>query len=527
MGERPPAGLVFAACCVAAGAGLPVIYLLVRSLQAPMGEVINILWNPKTVLLVRNTLSLTAAVTASGLLLGLPAAWLSVRTDLPLRRAWATINALPLVIPSYLGGYAFVAALGPRGMVQGWLEPLGVQRLPEIYGFGGAWLVLTLLTYPYIFLSVRGALLRIDPALEEAAATLGHKPTSTFFRVILPQIWPAIGSGSLLVALYTLHDFGAVSLLRFDSFSRAIYLSYEGSFDRTGAAILSLVLVALTFVVVSGEMRMRGKRSIRQVHGAGSRAARTLALKGYRWPAFAALCILTGLALMVPVAVVGYWFWQGMRTGMPLVITASTAGNSLSAAGFGAALALSAAWPISILAARFPGRLSATLERAGWVAYALPGVVLALSLVFLGIRVTPALYGTRTMLGFAYMVLLLPLASGALKTSLVQLSPRLDEAARSLGASRWQRFRLVLFPAVRPGLVAGAALAFLTAMKELPATLLLAPIGFQTLATKVWSATHAASFAAAAPPAMALLLLSSVPLALLLSREEDGPHLPN
>lgn len=520
-GRRPPPLLVAAATLAAGAAGLPAVYLVVRALEAPWGQIAGVVFDARTGILFRNTLGLSVAVTASALILGVPAAWLVVRTDLPLRRAWGVIHALPLVIPSYLGGYAFVAALGPRGMVQGWLEPLGVERLPEIYGFGGAWAVLSLFTYPYVYLSVRGALLRIDPALEEAAATLGNGPSAIFRRVVLPQIRPAVASAALLVALYTLHDFGAVSLLRFDSFSRAIYLSYEGSFDRTAAAIQSLVLVALCVVVLTGEMRLRTGSSLFRAHTGGGRPVKIAALGKYRWPAFGGCCLLGTLALLLPLTVVGYWFLQGLQAGRSVGVTASAAANSLSASAVGAAFALTAAWPLSALSARFPGKLSRILERTAFVGYSLPGVVAALALVFFGIRLIPALYQTRLMLGFAYAVLFLPLAAGALKTSLGQLSPRLDEAARTLGASRWRRLRLILLPALRPGLVAGTSLVFLSGMKELPATLLLAPIEFSTLATRVWSATQAASLAGAAAPALALVCLASAPLAYLLFKDAD------
>ncbi|MEO7296500.1 MAG: ABC transporter permease subunit, partial [Candidatus Limnocylindria bacterium] len=150
------------------------------------------------------------------------------------------VSILPLVVPSYVGGYAVVAAFGPRGALQSILEPFGVARLPELYGFPGAALALTLFSFPYVVLSVRGTLLRLDPAYEEVSRSLGRGPWRTFFSVTLPQLRPAITAGALLVALYALADFGAVSLLQFDSFTRAIYVQYRASFDPTLAAVLAL-----------------------------------------------------------------------------------------------------------------------------------------------------------------------------------------------------------------------------------------------------------------------------------------------
>ncbi|MGH2786040.1 MAG: ABC transporter permease, partial [Actinomycetota bacterium] len=181
--------------------------------------------------------------------------------------------------------------------------------------------------------------------------------------------------------------------------------------------------------------------------------------------------------------------------------------------------AVAAAWPIAVLAVRFPGRLARVTERASYTGYALPGLVVALSLVFFGIRAVPALYQTLFMLVFAYIVLFLPQAGGALRASLLQINPALEEASHSLGAGRYRTIGRVVLPLIRPGIAAGVALVFLTAMKELPATLLLAPTGFRTLATEIWSATNAAFFDRAAPPALAIVLASSIPLAVLMFRE--------
>jgi iron(III) transport system permease protein len=194
--------------------------------------------------------------------------------------------------------------------------------------------------------------------------------------------------------------------------------------------------------------------------------------------------------------------------------------NSVLASGLAALLAVVAALPLAVLGARFPGRLAMMLERSAYVGYALPPIVLALSLVFFGINVTPFLYGTLAMLLLGYLVRFLPQAVGALRGALLQISPHLGEAAATLGHSPPSVLVRVTAPLMAPGVLAGAALVFLTAMKELPATLLLAPIGFNTLATRVWSATAEGLFAQAAPAALVLLATSALGVGLLLSQEE-------
>jgi len=505
---------------VALGALLPLVYLLVRAGQAGWSQVWSIVSAPRTLVLLRDTLVLTAAVTATTVAIAVPLAWLTVRTDLPGRRIFTVLTALPLAIPTYVGGFAFVAFAGPRGTLQSWLAPLGVDRIPSIYGFWGAWLVLSLFSYPYVLLTVRASMRRLDPSMEEASRTLGASSLTTFRRITLPQLRPAITAGSLLVALYTLSDFGAVSLLRFDSFTRAIYVSYRASVDRSGAAVLGLMLVALTATVVALELRSRGRTTYHRLHAGGGRSASVVKLGRWRWPAAAACSLLVVIALGVPVGVTTYWLARGLQAGEPARLTFELASNSLWAATLGTMAVIAAAWPVALLAARYRSRTARFVELSVWVGYALPGVVVALSLVFFGARLTPALYQTMVMLVFAYTVLFLPQAVGSMRSSLLQVNPELEEASRSLGKGPVATFRRVVMPLVRPGVLAGAALVFLTIMKELPATLLLAPTGYPTLATQVWSATTEALFGRAAGPALALIVLASVPMIFLVMREQ-------
>lgn len=509
-----------AGVAVAAAALLPAVYLVLRASEVGLGGVVDTVTAGRTLELLARTTLLAVTVTAASIAVAVPLAWLTVRTDLPGRRVWVVLTALPLAIPTYVGGFTFVAALGPRGLVQGWLEPLGVDRLPSIYGFPGAFLALTLFTYPYVLLTVRAALRRLDPSLEEASRTLGRSQWSTFRHVTLPQLRPAITAGGLLVALYTLSDFGAVSLLRFDSFTRVIFVQYRASLDRSSAAVLGLVLVVLTGLVLAAERRSRGRSHYHRLHAGGARRAAQVRLGRWRWPVFGACVALVAVALALPLGVIGYWLVNGIRAGEPLRLTGTLAGNSLAVSAMGAVVSVAAAWPVATLAARHPGRLSGVVERASFTGYALPGVVVALALVFFGARI-PAIYQTRTLLVFAYVVLFLPQAVGAIRASLLQVNPSLEEASRLLGRSKAATTRAVLLPLVRPGVLAGLALVFLTCMKELPATLLLAPTGFDSLATRVWNATSEAFFGRAAAPALALVLLSALPMALLVIRESD------
>ena len=462
------------------------------------------------------SVGLAAAVTASSIALALPLAWLTARTDMPGRRLWAVLTALPLVMPSYIGAYLFVSALGPRGLLQGALEsPFGVERLPSIYGFPGAWLTLTLFTYPLVLLTVRAAMRRLDPQLEDAARGMGRSSTATYRTVVLPQLVPAIGAGGLLVSLYVLSDFGAVSIMRFDSFTRAIYNSYRAGFDRAGAAALAAVLVLVMLAVLWIEARTRRGAAYHRSAPGAARPAPVEKLGAWRLPALLFCSCVVLVALALPAAVLVYWSLQSVAGDVDWAAIAGGAANSLVAAGLAALVAMVAAGPVALLSVRHPGRASALVERASHTGYALPGIVTALALVFFGTRVALPLYQTLAMLVFALAIHFLPQALGSVRASLLQIPPHVEEAARGLGRRPLAVLLTVTAPLAASGLVSGAALVFLTAVKELPATLILAPIGFETLATEVWRATGVGFFERAAIPSLALLLVSAVPLYLL------------
>lgn len=516
---RPSRTLVALATIVAGASVLPLIYLVIRTAEA--GPVVfDWLLRPTVYQVFLNTTLLAVAVTTSAVAIGVPLAWLTTRTDLPWRRFWSVVTLVPLVIPSYVGGFTLVSAFGPRGILQQWLEPLfGIQRLPEIYGFFGAWTALTLFSYPYVLLSVRGALLRLDPSLEEAARNLGWSQIATQFRVTLPLLRPAIAAGALLVALYTLSDFGAVTMLQFNSFTRAIYLQYEGSFNRSIAAALALVLVALTGVILGVTNYVRGHARYARVGAGAPQPAVTVHLGVWRWVGVAFCALIGTMAVLVPVGVVTHWLIRGLLAGEPLWLLWGPALNSVSVSAITAVVAVLAALPIAILAVRYPSRRSTVLEQMVYVGHALPGIVVALSLVFFGIRFATPLYQTTALLVIAYVILFLPQAVGVLQAALRQVNPHLEEAARTLGRSPARVLLSVTAPLTLPGILSGGALVFLTTMKELPATLLLSPIGFKTLATAVWTATAEAFFARAAAPMLLLILASSCSLYFIFQHE--------
>ncbi len=523
--------LILAASAVTALILLVPLYLLIRGLGAG-SEAAATLLSPRTFQVLGNTLLLASAVTLGATVLAVPLAWLTTVTDLPGRRLWGVLVVLPLILPSYVMAFIYVSLLSPKGLFQQLLEPvIGVERLPDLYGFPGAFLVLTLITYPYILLTVRGAIQRFDPSFIEAARGLGLSPWSVFWRVILPHLKPAILAGALLVILYVLRDFGAVTLLQYNTFTRIIYNRYL-AYQLDIAALFAAILVILTVVILFLEQRSRGRARYNRLSAGCSRQLQPAQLGRWKMPAVAFTGTVVAIGLGLPVITLFYWLWRGWQ-GQTAVRQLGLMGDNLasfadllapawhtiSASLAAALLTTLLALPIAVLAVRRPSRLSRMFERVAYAGFALPGIVVALAFVFFGLQALPSLYQSLPMLLAAYVILFIPQAIGAERASLLQVSPSLEEAGRGLGRHPLAVLRRVTLPLIRPGLVGGALLVFLTAMKELPATLILSPLGFSALSAQVWSNIGEAFFARAALPTLALLLISSIPLAWLTLRD--------
>lgn len=507
-------------------------YLLLRAFGAGQATVDTLL-NPRTWNVLGSTLLLAGSVTLASTAVALPLAWLTTLTDLPGKRAWAVLAALPLVLPSYVAAFIYVSIFTPKGLLQQFLHPItGVERLPSPFGFTGAFVVLTLISYPFVFLPVRAAFKRMDPSLVEAARSLGLSPWAAFRRVTLPYLRPSIMAGGLLVTLYVLRDFGAVTMLQYNTFTRIIYNRYL-AYRLDTAAALALMLVLVTAVILILEQRSRGKAGYARLSSGAARQQQPVRLGRWTIPALGFVGSVVFLSLVLPTAGLAYWFWRGWNQdwlvrdlGAPqsnlqsLVSLLQPAWNSASASLLGALLAMAFALPIAILVVRQPGKLSRFFEGVSYASFALPGIVVALAFVFFGTRYAPSLYQTMPMLLAAYIILFIPQAVGAQRSSLLQLPRSLEEAGRSLGKRPLAVFTAITLPLVRPGILAGGALVFLTTMKELPATLILSPLGYSTLSSQIWTNISEAFFARAAAPTLLLLLLSSVPLAILTLRDK-------
>lgn len=493
---RPPLALVAPAALAAVIAVAPVWYLADRTLGRGVGHLIDEIVEQRTLDLLLRSGGLTVAVTTACTIIGTLAAWLVHRTDLPGRRAWQVVLLLPLAIPSYLAAVAWIS----------WA--------PSLSGFWGAAIVLTLVSYPYVMLPVGAALRRLDPAHDDVARSLGATVPTVLFRVTLPALRPAIASGALLVSLYVLSDFGAVAAMRYEAFTWVVYGAYRAGFDPTRAAILSAVLVVVAVVLVTAEGRVRGNGLARL--GSGSaRDGRPLPLGRARLVALGGVIALAAWALAFPAWRIGTWVARSTTENTRWADVVAPLLTTVRFAALAALATILLAMPVGIIAARFPTRSVRILERSTYVAHALPGIVIAIAMVFVGVRLLKPWYLETPLLVLSYVVLFLPLAVGGVRTAVEQTPRRFDEAARSLGSTQNGVLRRIIVPLALPGVGSGAALVMLTAMKELPVTLILRPAGTDTLSTRLWNLTAVSDYADAAPYAVAIVVFASIPTALL------------
>jgi iron(III) transport system permease protein len=491
---------------------LPVTFLIWQASGVGWSLISRLLFRQLTWMLLVNTVELTLAVTVCAAVIALAAAWCIERTNLPGRRLWRVLMLLPLAIPDFVVGYTWSSLS------------------PVVHGLQGAVLVMSLGLFPLIYLPVAAALRRADSALYEVARGLGLGRFTAFRRVVLPQIRPALLGGCLLVTLALLAEFGAFEILRFQTFTTEIFTEFTLGFNAPAASALSLLLVLLSLLALGGEhvVGRRGSGRAQTAGGGTAASARVLRIHRYRlgWatlPVLAGFALLTGLSVGIPVSTVIYWRLQPPDTTLPPIPLGSAALNTVVYAGSAAILATIAAFPVALLFIRHRGRLGTLFERIGYLSQGLPGLVLALALVFFAIHAAYPLYQTPELLVITYAIMFFPLALVSLRASLAQAPPRLEETARSLGCRPITALARVTVPLVAPGIAASAALVFLAAVVELTATLVLIPSGANTLATAFWAYQQNSSYASASRYAIVIVAIAAIPGCLLQRWFDRGP----
>ncbi|MDQ1053290.1 MULTISPECIES: iron ABC transporter permease [Micrococcaceae] len=500
---RPPFGVSavsIVAVLIALFSLVPLGYVAYMTVATGWDTAVGLIFRPRVMELLLNTLLLTIITVPLCLLLGVAGAWLVERTSLRGHRIWAVLLAAPLAIPAFVNSYAWVSAV------------------PSMGGLWSGVLIATLSYFPLVYIPAAASLSRLDPAIEQSAAALGLGNWATFFRVVLPQLRIAMTGGALLVSLHLLAEYGAFAMIRFDTFTTAIMVQYQSTFNGAAGNMLASVLVFFCLLLLVAEVRSRGTaRYARIGPGAQARALR-LPLHVYQLPSQLFLLALTALALGLPLFFVLRWTALG---GAPSWAADEFLPALLATLGYGlagAAATIVVAFPMAYLAVRHPGWFSKSLELSNYITSSLPGIVVGLAFVTVSIRLVPGVYQTAGVLVAAYVLLFLPRALVSLRAGLAQAPKELDEAAQSLGKPPLASFIRVTLRLTAPAAAGGAALVFLAIANELTATLLLSPNGTRTLATEFWSKSSEIDYAGAAPYALLMILLSA-PMTYLLFQQ--------
>lgn len=497
---------------------IPVVYLVIRAIGAGQ-DGIDYLLKERTLQIIGNSIGLMLSVSCFASLIGIPYAWLTARSDLPYRRMWLIVGLLAMVIPSYLTAVTFTEAFGPKGVLQSILEPLGVDRLPNIKGWFGATLTLTVVTFPYIVLPVRAALLHSDPALEEAGHSLGLNRWQVFWRITLPQLRPALSAGLLITALYTLSDFGAVAVMRFNAFTRAIFIQTE-SFRMDRASLLAMVLIIMTLILLVIHTKIKNHGRHYRIGTGSRRELQPVKLGKWKYPAILFCSTVVFVGVIIPLFVLFSWL-IGRHLSNPVDVAMSElVQNTVGVSGVSAIVVTLAAFPLAMLAMRSSSRMNRWMVNLAYTGNVLPGIVIALALVYFASQNMLSVYQTLPLLIVGYAIRYLPLSIGATQSAFAQINPRFEEAARSLGLASWEAMIRITIPLARSGIIAGLALVFLNVMKELPTTLILRPIGFRTFATRIWAAYDEAFLSSIAVPGLVLIVVSAFALGIILWRED-------
>ncbi|HEY0183012.1 MAG TPA: iron ABC transporter permease [Rhodopila sp.] len=476
---------------------LPLGFIAWVTMHTGWDTIVALVIRPRIGELLVNTLLLAGLTVPICAVFALALAWLTERSDLPGARLWSGLAVAPLAVPAFVQSYAWITLF------------------PAIHGLFAAVLVSVIAYVPFLYLPIVAALRRLDPALEDIAASLGHPPGRVALRVVLPQLRLALCGGSLLIGLHLLAEYGLFAMIRFDTFTTAIIDQYMSTYNGPAANMMAGVLVTTCLAFLGLEAGVRGNRRYARLGPGAARPISRCKLGRARLAAVLGFGGVAAVSLGIPIVTLGHWLATGgIGIWRPDEI-APALGQTLLLATLGGVATTLAAIPMAWLSVRAPGTFQRVLEGCNYIVGALPGVVIALALVTITVRIAMPIYQSVVTIVLAYVLLFLPRAMLSLRASIAQAPVELEQVAGSLGRSPARALWAVTVRLAAPGAASGMALVALGITNELTATQMLAPNGTHTLATAFWSYSGEIDYAAAAPYALIMVLLS-VPLTWLL-----------
>ena len=495
---------------------LPTFYLIWRFLTFTKSYVSFFRsWNVFDLLL--NTMLLFIFVVISSLILGLLISIILVRFNIPGSKILFTLSVLPLVIPSYIGALTYVSAFSPKGLFVQLFSSLGINEIAGIDGFFGSWLVLTLFTYPYVLLICSSALRNLDSTVEDAARSLGKNRFNVYTQVVIPRLKKPIIFSGLLVGLYVISDFGAVSLMRYSTLTKAIYSYYEFNINGDPVIFYSSILIVLALLI---SFIQRGSEEARsaKVSGTPKISEKTNLSPRSKVLIYTFLSLIIFSGLVLPISVLSYWLIRGLSVGNSVRAVFGGVVGSLSVSLLAALFSVIVSTPIIIMVSQYRSKFGNVLERIMLALYGLPHISVGVAILFITIKIFPSIYQSFTALIISYLIVFLPQAIGAGQASMEQVKSNYLDASSGLGMSKLKSFYRITLPLIYRGLFAGGALVFLSTMKELPQTLLLRPTGLNTMAIDIWSYASEGLFTQAAFSSFILLAISAIPTYILSTR---------
>lgn len=494
------------------------------------GSLWSHLWQTQLSELLKNTAILSLLVGVGTFILGISLAWLVVIYEFPGRKILQWCLMLPIAIPPYILAFVLLGFTDFGGALQSIFKTFGIplNKLPDIRNSFGVSVVFILSLYPYVYLLTRAALIKKGRTSYESAQTLGYSKKAAFWRLIVPMTRPAWMAGLALVLMETLADFGAVSIFNYDTFTTAIYKSWFGMFSLETAAQLASILLLIVFLALFGERWSRGENRYQESGQEFNQFRKPLkGLGGIGAQLFA--WSIAAFGFILPLIQLIYWSLTTKGYGQSVT---DLLGNTVILAIMATAVTVLFASIMVAVQRRIKIRKK-TLGVSGQIfsetalsGYALPGTVLAVGVVlsfnavesWLGLG--KWLTGGLTVLLFAYMVRFLRIGHGPIFNSMEQIKPSIVEASMSLGASKRERFFRVYIPLLRPGVLTAILMVFVEVMKEMPATLLLRPFGWDTLAVRIYELTSEGEWQLAALPAVLLVAIGIFPVIYLIRKSE-------
>lgn len=501
---------------------IPIIFTLKSAITAD-SELWARLYETRLKVILPNTIKLLISVGILTLLIGVTTAWIVTRYDFRGKKTWEWMLILPLAVPGYVLAYAYASIMAPGGMAQSlWSNIFGeALKMPSLYSFWGVSLVLSLVNYPYVYLLTRASFLNQNVKYHEAARVMGVPRYKRLWSINIRMAYPGIIAGLALALMEVMADFGTVALLRYPTFTEAIYRQMTARFDPSGAAALAFVLVAITFLLLNLERYFRGKRSFEQTKGSfRSQLLKKLNFQG-TIAATAIILLILSLAFFIPASML-----------IDMAVTAIAKGgidsrfikftlNTIFVSALGATAASILAVPAAYLHARQPNALSRAVYYVSSLGYSLPGPVIAVGILLTIAVLFNWLYGSILLLLMAYVVRFMPISLQSQDSSISMVSKSMEDASRTLGANTWKTFRNILLPLIKRGVLAGWVVVFVDCMKELPATMMLRPLAFDTLAVRVWVEASESLWEMAALPAILIVLAGLLPLMIIIKKMGD------